>query len=134
MLSETIAALPATVYASEADHRSEIFDHPIARLVKRAPNPFQSGFTWMIQTVRNVCLRGNALHLIARDPDGVPIAAWPVTPAAVTVRSDGRRIRYEVGCTVSAPIMSRPKFMKLGRWCSPPPRALRWSYSFSASI
>jgi len=96
LLMRAIAQLPAIVYAVDRDQRRELYGHPIARLLDRSTNLYQSGFTWMSCMVRDVCLAGNGFSLIERDPDDSPMALLPVKPAAVSVRSDGMMLWYEV--------------------------------------
>lgn len=73
------------------DRRKEIFDHPLARLLRR-PNRQQTWYEFVEMTVAGTLLRGNGYCVKLRDAYGVVDELIPVNPDLVTVLEvpDGR--------------------------------------------
>jgi HK97 family phage portal protein len=87
-VSETIASLPWLTYQREADGgKQQLDNHEIAPLLRDAPNPEMSAFTWKETTVAHAMLWGNAYSEIVRSgkSDRI-IALYPITPDRVTPR------------------------------------------------
>ncbi|MBI0432977.1 phage portal protein [Roseomonas sp. KE0001] len=96
-VSSVMASLPAYVYRRKPNGRTELYDHPVARLVR---NPSDGRLTWpdfVEWLVAQVLLYGNGMAEIAYDGAGRPTALLPVPwlSVAVVVLPSGR-IAYDV--------------------------------------
>jgi HK97 family phage portal protein len=95
--SEDVARCAPGLWRPNADgSRTQITDHPVAKLFKR-PNRVQCWFEFVMQMHAALLLRGNAYAVILRDSRGNPVELIPVNPDAVMVleASDGQ-IFYSV--------------------------------------
>ncbi len=96
LLAEVGASLPLDVIEARGDTRRVRSDHPLVRLLNREPNPDMSSWDWRVQQWMSLALWGNAYSRITRTNRGAVIALWPLSPAAVNVRTDGGPLRYEI--------------------------------------
>lgn len=84
VLAESTAMLPFHVLKKENHRARELYlKHPLAKLLRHAPNPEQSGYTFRETLGAHAALRGNALAYIQRDGAGRPIELWPIRPDRV---------------------------------------------------
>ncbi|MBI0432808.1 phage portal protein [Roseomonas sp. KE0001] len=95
-VASVMASLPAYVYRKAPGGRTELHDHPVARLVRR-PNSHQSWPDLLEWLMAQALLHGNALAEIQYDAAGratalVPIP-WPLV--SVVVLPSGR-IAYDI--------------------------------------
>jgi HK97 family phage portal protein len=92
-ISSAIASLPAWI------HRGDqiLEDHPIARMIRRGPNPHQSWSDWLELTISSALLRGNAISHVVTDAGGQVVALQPY-PWDLTsvVQLPGDRIAFDV--------------------------------------
>jgi HK97 family phage portal protein len=82
LLSATIGKLPVKVRRRE--DKSEAPDQPIARLLARRPNPWQTPFHWRQMQLAHVLLRGNAYSRMVFDARGQITALVPLNPDGMT--------------------------------------------------
>jgi len=76
-IASGIASLPCRVYRVEGQGRTEIFNHPVSRLV-RTPNPRQTWPDFAEWLMGQVLLHGNGLAVVEHDGAGRPVALTPV--------------------------------------------------------
>lgn len=82
LISEGIAALPASVYRRSGETREPLESQPP---IVTNPHRDLTAFEWRRQILTSMLLRGNAYALIvARDPDGWPTKLTPLDPSMVT--------------------------------------------------
>lgn len=98
VISETIGVLPVHVYRDgNGEERDRINDHPLARMLSRRPNQWQTPmeFRQMVEAHRS--LRGNGYAQIYWADNGKPEMVVPLHPSRVTpeVGPDGLP-RYKV--------------------------------------
>ena len=98
ILSESIAALPATVVRKDGDRREHVDTHPVAQLIGQAPNPEQDAAEFWRMVLVYALTGGNGYGWIERDGNGMPRAMWPIPAGRVRVdRSPrSREIVYDV--------------------------------------
>lgn len=95
ILSQTIASLPLDIYEKAADGQQAAADHPLAALLRRRPNRYQTAFDWMEQQVACLCLRGNAVSL--KVYEGVRVVQLiPVHPARVHLEEYPDALIYRI--------------------------------------
>lgn len=85
ILAESIAQLPLKIYRRTATGSEEATEHPVFRLLKSEPNPFQTSFEWREMLQGQVAIRGNAYALIQRNSQFEPTALIPLNPARMRV-------------------------------------------------
>lgn len=85
VIAEGVAQLPIGVYRTEKRTRVEIADSPLARLLARGPNEWQTGFEFLETLLFNAVLGSAGYALIVRSKlDGRLIELLPVPAAWVT--------------------------------------------------
>lgn len=91
ILAEDIAKLPIRLYKTRASRgRTEVRDHPVARLLAIKPNRWMTPFDFKACMVSQYALNGNAVALINRDAGGRPTALVPIeTPRVALWEADG---------------------------------------------
>lgn len=71
VLSETLASLPLKMFRKLQDgSKEEVTDHPLAKLVHRVPNTWQSASEFRDQMTMHAALRGAAYARILIEPNG----------------------------------------------------------------
>jgi HK97 family phage portal protein len=95
-ISSAMASLPAYVYRVGAVGRTEVPNHPVARLLRR-PNGNQTWPDWMEWTMGQVLAHGNAISAVEYDGAGQPTALVPIHwgNVSVSVLPSGR-LAYDV--------------------------------------
>lgn len=96
LLSGTIATLPLGVFIDKGDgHSVPQKDHPLWRLLHRAPNPEQTVVDFWEGGVASLELKGNLLARKARGVRGDVVALLPLAWDYVSVRrNDAGELRY----------------------------------------
>jgi HK97 family phage portal protein len=98
VISESLASLPIFVYRRRDDGGREVDDaHPVARVLRRQPNDWQTmpELVEMVQAL--VLLRGNAYLQIVRDDRGALSGLVPLHPDRVNVMVlPSGRVRYDI--------------------------------------
>ncbi len=93
VLSEAVAKLPIQMYQGEFDEANDL---PLAKLLRRKPNPWQTSFEFREMMQAHLCLRSNAYAQIVFS--GSKVAALvPCHPDRVDIEQTGEgRWRYKV--------------------------------------
>jgi len=95
LLSGTMGMLPAKVYRRASDGSKQLLpDHPVARLLRWAPNPWQTAYQWFEMQQGHLELRGNCFSHVERDAIGRPTALIPWHPDRVKLNVSGSRVLY----------------------------------------
>jgi HK97 family phage portal protein len=97
IVSTSIAALPVSVYRRTDAGRVEQPEHPLARIIQRGANPWQSWPDFVEWMVAQILLRGNGLAEVRTDGAGRVSSLTPIPWewASVQVLSSGRLV-YDV--------------------------------------
>ena len=98
LISGTIASLPLVVYRPTASgHPVVAKEHPLYRLLHRAPNPEQTVMDFWEGAIASIELKGNAIALKQRSVSGAIIGLEPMAWDHVSTRrrSDTDEIEYE---------------------------------------
>ncbi|HLO74865.1 MAG TPA: phage portal protein [Magnetospirillum sp.] len=96
-ISTAIASLPVFVYRRVDGGREEDSNHPLARLIRTGPNPWQSWVDWCEWTAASALLRGNALSEVVTDSAGAVVALNPIPWEWVSVQLlPTGRLAYDV--------------------------------------
>lgn len=66
VLSEGVAQVPFKIYLETDGRRTPATDHPLYRLISRAPNPHQSSFEFRETLILHAALTGNAFIFLNR--------------------------------------------------------------------
>lgn len=77
-IAGAISAFPLFVYRETGAAKVEDRAHPLARLVRRGPNRYQSMVDWLEWTMGSVLLRGNAVSELVRDGAGGVVELKPI--------------------------------------------------------
>jgi HK97 family phage portal protein len=77
-ISTSIASLPFLVYQTGTGGRLEAPQHPLARLMRRGPNPWQTGPDFLEWLLAQVLLHGNGLAEIVTDGTGAVVELRPI--------------------------------------------------------
>lgn len=106
VISGQLAGLPVRVYHFEGNTRHEAPSHPLARLVRRGPNPWQSWPDFVEWMAASALLHGNALAEIVADRSGRIVELRPIRWGLVRVElvNPGRVIYHVTGDDLSAPM------------------------------
>ncbi|SFH21018.1 phage portal protein [Sulfitobacter dubius] len=106
VISGQLAGLPVRVYRFEGDTRHEAPSHPLARLVRRAPNPWQSWPDFVEWLAASALLHGNGLAEVVTDRAGRVVELRPIRWGLVRVElvNPGRVIYHVTGDDLSAPM------------------------------
>lgn len=83
-LASTVGTLPVTLYVRTANGKAEAKNHPLYRLLRIAPNRFQSGVDFFTYLMVSLLLRGNAYVIIYRNRYGQVSELMPVNPDRIT--------------------------------------------------
>lgn len=95
-IASTIATLPVHLYEETSKGKQVLREHPLARLLKIAPNQFQTWSDFAGYIVRCLLLRGNAYVRIYRHEEtGDIIRLLPIAPDRVTPKLHPKRHRLE---------------------------------------
>lgn len=96
-ISTAISALPAYVYRMDGKSRAEAPTHPLAGLIRKGPNRWQTWPDFMEWWTAQTLLRGNGLAEIITDHAGRVIELIPIPWEWVTVQLlPSGRIAYDV--------------------------------------
>ena len=85
ILSQTIGALPLSVYEHQGEQKIRRPDHPLHPILHTAPNPEMTAYTWRAVVMTHLGLWGNHYSQIIRDRLGRVKALWPLSPQRVRV-------------------------------------------------
>ncbi len=96
VISEAIASLPIHVYKYQQNGAEVIPTHPLNKLLRIAPNPDMTAFSFFETVMGHLLIWGNAYAQIIRDGAGRVLALYPLLPNKTDIFRDGatRRIYY----------------------------------------
>ncbi len=81
IISEGLACLPCKIFERTAPNsRTEAMELPLYYLLRYAPNPQMTAFTFFETMQGHLCLWGNAYAEIQRDGAGRVVGLWPRHP------------------------------------------------------
>lgn len=96
-ISTAIASLPAYLYRHSATGRDLDEGHPLNRLIRRGPNPWQTWPDFIEWVVASTLLRGNGLAEIVTDSRGAVVELRPIPWDWVSVYMlPSGRLAYDV--------------------------------------
>lgn len=96
-ISTAIASLPVFVFRRSDEGREVDDSHPLARLIRRGPNPHQTWPDFAEWLSATLLLRGNSVCEIVRDGRGAVVALEPIPPRQlIFVEMAGGAIAYDV--------------------------------------
>jgi HK97 family phage portal protein len=96
-ISSAIGSLPAYVYRRDPAGRAEDVTHPVNRLIRQGPNPWQTWPELVEWLVASALLRGNALAEIETDGRGAVTGLAPIPWGGVSVQLlPSGRLAYDV--------------------------------------
>lgn len=97
VVSEDVAKLPLIVYKRlEPRGKDRAPDHPVYRLLHKAPNPEMSSFAFREVLTQHALSWGNGYAEIVRDGSGTPTEVWPIHPSRVRAMREDGVLRYDV--------------------------------------
>lgn len=86
LLAESIAQLPIELYRRlPGGGREAATDHPLYRILKYRPNPWQTSFEYREFSQMSAGLRGNSYSYIERNGYGEITGLYPMNPDSITV-------------------------------------------------
>ena len=95
VLGETVAGLPLITYLETRNGgRERAANHPLYRLLRRAPNPEMTAFEFEELMTSHCAGWGNAYAQIILDGAGQVRELWPLRPDRMSVERKGGEIRY----------------------------------------
>jgi HK97 family phage portal protein len=95
VISEGIASLPLIVYRKLAQGgKDRAPEHPLFDLLRSAPNPEQTAFTFWESALATSLVHGNFLAEIERQGDGRPVALWPLPVNRCRLVRENGNLRY----------------------------------------
>lgn len=100
LISESLAQLPLDLFRRVGNDggREPARDHPLYRILKYAPNPWQTPFERMESAQNSAGLRGNAFSYIDRNERGEIKGLYPISADKVTVlKGSDLRPYYRIG-------------------------------------
>ncbi|VEI25163.1 phage portal protein [Bordetella bronchiseptica] len=118
LITESLAQLPIELYRRVGSDggREAAQDHPLYRILKYTPNPWQTPFERMEGAQNSAGLRGNAFSYIDRNARGEIQGLYPLSADKVTVLKGGDlRPFYRIG---SSERLLSPENIHHVRWAS----------------
>ncbi|MBX7020496.1 phage portal protein, partial [Providencia rettgeri] len=86
LLAESVAQLPVELYRRLPNGgREAATDHPLYKILKYRPNPWQTSFEYREFSQMSAGLRGNSYSYIERNGDGEITGLYPMDPDSITV-------------------------------------------------
>jgi len=97
VLSEGVAALPVRVVRMEGTTRVPELDHPVAVLLNKRPNEWQTGLEFRETLMIHAALEGNGYAFKVRGARDQVVELIPLMPEQVSVQQmPGHELRYDV--------------------------------------
>ena len=88
-IADDIGKTERAVFRKEARGKTQIFDHPMHRIICQSPNPEMGPMDFFRALIGSACLFGNGYGQIIRDRyTGEPVHAYPIHPWRVRVLRD----------------------------------------------
>lgn len=100
LISEAVGSLPLKLYRRDGDNRTVAADHPLAAVLHRTPNAYQSPQEFWEWQVSCFLLTGNSYSRVTRGYDGQVRSLDPLAPERVSILRSGDLIAgYEYTST-----------------------------------
>lgn len=94
IIADAVASLSLNVYKKGKNGRTKIENIPLAKVLKRNPNYYDSAFTFKEQIMLHLLLKGNAFIFVERNSDYSIRALYPLDPDMVEICMDGNKDVY----------------------------------------
>jgi HK97 family phage portal protein len=96
VLSESIGMLPLFLMADSGQGKDKAKTHPLYKILKTAPNDYQTAQEWKEMVIAHLCLLGNHYSYINR-VNGKVLELLPLSPTAVLPKlRDDYTVEYQV--------------------------------------
>jgi HK97 family phage portal protein len=96
VLSESIGMLPFFLMTDNGEGKDKAKNHPLYRLLKTAPNDYQTAQEWKELVIAHLCLLGNHYSYINK-VNGKVVELLPLSPSAVMPKlRDDYTVEYQV--------------------------------------
>lgn len=94
IIADAVASLSLNVYRKGKNGRTKAEDIPLAKVLKRNPNYYDSAFTFKEQIMLHLLLKGNAFIFVERNSDYSVRALYPLDPDMVEICMDDSKDAY----------------------------------------
>lgn len=89
LLSETMGAMPSSVYIKEKNGNAvKADDHPLNEILVHQPNSDMNGMEYREARTSNLAMRGNSYSLIERRASGDVTSLYPIPASAMQIKRD----------------------------------------------
>ena len=86
VIAEGVGQLPLRIYKRDGDQRAPVRDDPIATLLSRFPNEYQTGFEFRETLTMHAALTGNGVAVKTRNNRGQVVELLPLAPAQYVIK------------------------------------------------
>lgn len=94
IIADAVASLSLNVYRKGKNGREKVKNLPLADVLKRNPNYYDTAYTFKQQIMLHLLLKGNAFIFVERNPDYSVRALYPLDPDAVEICMDDKKDVY----------------------------------------
>ena len=94
IIADSVASLSCNVYKKTDQGRKRIDEAPLYHLIRKAPNYYDTAFTFWQKIMINLLLKGNAFIFVERNDDFSPRALYSLNPDDVTIKLDDENDVY----------------------------------------
>ena len=93
-ISDAIGQMPFFLYKEVTNGKEKAIDHPLYRVLHRAPNPLVPAFIFKKTMQAHLLLWGNAFAEIERNGAGNVVALWPLLPNSMRLQIFNGKVFY----------------------------------------
>lgn len=93
-ISDQVSQLPLSLYREVKNGKEKALDHPLYRILQRAPNPLIPPSIFKKTLQSHLLLWGNAFAEIERNGAGQVIALWPLLPDMIRIQLFNGNLYY----------------------------------------
>lgn len=90
IIADAVASLSLNIYRKGRDGRTRADSLGLSEVLRKAPNSYDTPFTFKQQVMLHLLLKGNAFIFIERKGDYTVKALYPLDPDCVRIRLDGK--------------------------------------------
>lgn len=113
-IANGVAQVPWRLYRDNGQQREVASDHPLAQVIYRSPNPWQTSYSFRETLLFHVLLTGNAYVFVnRRGRNRQVLELLPIDPGHVTVKQNGD---YSLEYTVTSPNGGQQTFGQDAIW------------------
>lgn len=94
IIADAVASLSLNIYRKGKNGRTKAENIPLAKVLKRNPNYYDSAFTFKEQIMLHLLLKGNAFIFVERNSDYSVRALYPLDPDMVEICMDDNKDVY----------------------------------------